>query len=148
LDFRRAGRRNNQKNTGAAVVGPEPRWQAPGCCGDPGARGKFGPGSPQDRQPLIRARIAKGTIVHADEAASRANRHERFAITRINHPQTYSLYGAGADMAEEHVDLRRAAIGIHRHIAGECLLRSAQGRARRENKRRIRSRDQIDRITA
>jgi hypothetical protein len=34
---------------------------------------------------FIRARIAKGTVVHADEAASWDNLHERFEVKRINH---------------------------------------------------------------
>jgi hypothetical protein len=93
------------------------------------------------------ARVAKGTIVHADEAASRANRHERFAITRINHPEAYSRDGACADMAEEHVDLRRAAIAIQ-HIAGACLLRSPQGCARCDDNPGVGNRDQVNRIAA
>src|SRR5712675_2111490 len=34
---------------------------------------------------FIRARIAKGTVVHADEAAAWDNFHERFEVKRINH---------------------------------------------------------------
>jgi len=34
---------------------------------------------------FIRARIAKGTVVHADEAASWDNLNERFEVKRINH---------------------------------------------------------------
>jgi hypothetical protein len=34
---------------------------------------------------FIRARIAKGTTMHADEAASWDNLHERFEVKRINH---------------------------------------------------------------
>jgi hypothetical protein len=97
---------------------------------------------------LIRARNAKGTIVHADEAASWANLHERFAIKRSDHPQAYSLDGACAHMAEEHVDIRRATIGIPHHITGTCLLRFAQGCARRDDNPHLSDGDQVNRLTA
>jgi ISXO2-like transposase domain len=50
---------------------------------------------------FIRARIAKGTVVHADEAASWDNLHDRFEIKRTNHQEAYSLDGACTNMAEE-----------------------------------------------
>jgi hypothetical protein len=66
---------------------------------------------------FIRARIAKGTTVHADEAASWDGLRER----------SYSLDGACTNYAEEYFSrLRRAEIGIHHHIAGAYLLRYAQ----------------------
>src|SRR6185369_7106377 len=99
------------------------------------------PQSSRRKAKLSHARVAKGTIVHADEAASWANRHEHFEIKRSNHPEAYSRDGACADMAEEHVDLRRAAISIP-HIAGAFLLRSTQGCARRDDDPRVGNRDQ------
>ena len=39
--------------------------------------------------------------MHADEAASWDNLHERFEIKRINHQEAYSLDGACTNMAEE-----------------------------------------------
>src|SRR5205085_73447 len=58
---------------------------------------------------FIRARIAKGTVVNADEAASWDNLHERFEVKRINHQEAYSLDGACTNMAEEYFSrLRRA----------------------------------------
>ncbi len=50
---------------------------------------------------FIRTRIAKGTVVHADEAACWDNLDERFEIERINHQKAYSLDGACTDMAEK-----------------------------------------------
>jgi molybdenum-dependent DNA-binding transcriptional regulator ModE len=50
---------------------------------------------------LIRAHIAKGTLVHADGAASWDNLHDRFEVKRINHQEAYSLDGACTSMAEE-----------------------------------------------
>jgi hypothetical protein len=92
---------------------------------------------------FIRARIAKGTVVRADEAASWDNLHERFEVKRINHQEAYSLNGACTDMAEEYFSrLRRAEIGIHQHIAGATLLRYAQ--AWREDNRRVSNGDQVN----
>jgi hypothetical protein len=71
---------------------------------------------------FIRARIAKGTVVHADEAASWDNLHERSEVKRINHQKAHSLDGACTNMAEEYFSrLRCAKIGIHHHIAGSDL---------------------------
>ena len=85
---------------------------------------------------FIRARIAKGTVVHADEAASWDNLHERFEVKRINHQEAYSLDGACTNWAEEYFSrLRRAEVGIHHHIAGAYLLRYAQESSWREDNR-------------
>jgi ISXO2 transposase-like protein len=51
---------------------------------------------------FIRAPIAKGTGMHADEAASWDNLHERFETKRINHQEAYSLDGACTNMAKEY----------------------------------------------
>jgi ISXO2-like transposase domain len=98
---------------------------------------------------FIRGRIAKGTVVHADEAASWDNLHERFAVKRINHQEAYSLDGACTNMAEEYFSrLRRAEIGIYHHIAGAYLLRYAQESSWREDNRRVSNGDQVNRIAA
>src|SRR6185437_3230282 len=68
---------------------------------------------------FIKARIAKGTIVHADEAGSWDGLHDRFEMKRINHQEAYSFDGACTNQAEEYFSrLRRAEIGVHHHIAG------------------------------
>lgn len=96
---------------------------------------------------FIRARIAKGTVVHADEAASWDNLHERFEMKRINHQEAYSLDGACTNQAEEYFSrLRRAEIGIHHHIAGAYLLRYAQEASWREDNRRVANGEQVARI--
>jgi hypothetical protein len=51
-------------------------------------------------------------------------------------------------MAEEHVDIRRATIGIPHHITGTCLLRFAQGCARRDDNPHLSDGDQVNRLTA
>src|ERR1700727_3508710 len=63
----------------------------------------------------IRSRIAKGTVVHADEAGSWDNLHERFEVKRINHQEAYSLDGASVQWAEKRLSrLRHAKVGIHK----------------------------------
>jgi hypothetical protein len=98
---------------------------------------------------FIRARTAEGTVVHADEAASWGNLHERFEVERINHQEAYSLDGACTNWAEEYFSrLRRAEVGIHHHIAGAYLLRYAQESSWRENSRRVSDGDRVNRIAA
>ena len=98
---------------------------------------------------FIRARIAKGTVVHADEAASWDNLHERFEVKRINHQEAYSLDGACTNWAEEYFSrLRRAEICVHHHIAGAYLLRYAQESSWREDNRRVSNGDQVNRVAA
>jgi hypothetical protein len=68
-------------------------------------------GSESQAASFIRARIAKGTTVHADEAASWNGLHERFEMKRINHQEAYSLDGACTNYAEEYFSrLRRAEV--------------------------------------
>jgi hypothetical protein len=98
---------------------------------------------------FIRARIAKGTVVHADEAGSWDNLHERFEVKRICHKEAYSLDGACTNWAEEYFSgLRRAEVGIHHHIAGAYLLRYAQESSWREDNRCISNGDQVNRVAS
>jgi hypothetical protein len=93
---------------------------------------------------FIRSRIAKGTVVHADEIGTWDNLHERFEVKRINHQKADSLDGAYTNQAEEYFSrFRRAEIGIHHHIAGAYLLQDAQGSSWREDNRRVFDRDQV-----
>src|SRR5258705_4232239 len=106
-------------------------------------------GSESQAATFIRARIAKGTVVHADEAASWDGLHERFEMKRINHQEAYSLDGACTNYAEEYFSrLRRAEVGIHHHIAGAYLLRYAQESSWREDNRRGSNGDQVRRVAA
>jgi transposase-like protein len=95
-------------------------------------------GSESAAASFIKARVAKGTTVHADEAASWDGLHQ----------EAYSLDGACTNMAEEYFSrLRRGEIGIHHHIAGAYLLRYAQESSWREDNRRTSNGDQVNRIT-
>ena len=98
---------------------------------------------------FIRARVAKGTVLNADEASAWNGLHERFEVKRINHQETCSLDGACTNWAEEYFSrLRRAEIGIHHHSAGAFLLRYAQESSWREDNRRVSNVDQVSRVAA
>jgi hypothetical protein len=106
-------------------------------------------GTESQASAFCRARIAQGTVVHADEAASWDNLHEHFEVKRINHQEACSLDGACTNQAEEYFSrLRRAEIGIHHHVAGAYLLRYAQGSSWREDDRRVSNGYQVNRIAA
>ncbi len=96
---------------------------------------------------FIRARTAKGTVVHADEAAAWENLHERFEVKRINDQEAYSLDGACTNMAQEYFSrLHRDEIAIHHHIAGSYSLRYAQKPSWLKGNRRISNGEQVSRI--
>lgn len=96
---------------------------------------------------FIRSRIAKGTVVHADESPSWNDLHARFEMKRVNHQEAYSVDGACTNWAEEFFSrMRRAEIGHHHHISGAYLLRFAQEAAWREDNRRLSNGEQVNRL--
>ena len=93
---------------------------------------------------FIKARVAKGTVINADEANSWDALHAGFEMKRINHQEAYSFGGACTNWAEEYFSrLRRAEAGHHHHIAGVYLLRYAQEASWREDHRRQSNGDQV-----
>ena len=97
----------------------------------------------------IRSRIAKGTVVNADEGKAWNDLHSRFEMRRVNHEEAYSADGACTNMAEEYFSrLRRAEIGHHHHIAGAYLLRYAQESSWREDNRRVANGEQTRNVAA
>lgn len=93
---------------------------------------------------FIKARVAKGTVIHADEANSWEGLHGNFEMHRINHQEAYSMDGACTNWAEEYFSrLRRAEAGHHHHIAGAYLLRYAQEASWREDHRRVSNGEQV-----
>jgi transposase-like protein len=83
---------------------------------------------------LVRANVAPGSTVHADQASHWDKLAAHFAIKRINHDVAYSKDGACTNAAESFFSrLRRAEIGIHHHIAGKHLAAYAAEMAWREN---------------
>src|ERR1700680_2970568 len=98
-------------------------------------------------QAWIKSRIAKGTVVNADEATSWDGLHGAFEMKRINHQEAYSFDGACTNEAEEYFSrLRRAEIGHYHHVAGDYLLRYAQEASWREDHRRMSNGDQVGRV--
>ena len=96
---------------------------------------------------FIQKRIAKGTIVNADDATHWNELHTTYEMKRINHEEAYSLNGACTNQAEEFFSrMRRGEIGHHHHIAGVYLLRYAQEASWREDHRRTSNGDQVDRV--
>lgn len=86
---------------------------------------------------FIRARVERGSVMHADESSAWNRLHARYDLRRVNHVQGYSIDGACTNQAESWFSrLRRAEIGIHHHISGAYLDRYAQEAAFREDNRR------------
>jgi hypothetical protein len=98
----------------------------------------------------IRARIARGTEVYADEAGAWNALHGRFTMHRINHQEAYSLGdGIHSNNAESFFSrMRRAEIGHHHHLAGPYLIRFAQEASWREDHRKEPNGAQVDRVVA
>ena len=95
-------------------------------------------GAEEAAVPVIRQRIALGTVVHADESPAWNPLHAKFAMQRINHQDGYSVDGACTNGAESYFSrLRRGELGHHHHIAGPYLVRYAQEAAWREDLRRV-----------
>jgi hypothetical protein len=93
--------------------------------------------SEEESMAFIKTRLAKETVVPADEAACWNALHARFEMWRINHCQAYSADGACTNQAESSfARLRRAEIGQHHHLAGVDLKRYAQEIAWKETHRR------------
>jgi len=80
--------------------------------------------SEDEAVPTIRERVATGTTVYADEAASWDALHARFETKRINHSIAFSDDGACTNQAESYfARLRRAEWGQHHHISSKYLAR-------------------------
>ncbi len=96
---------------------------------------------------FVKARIAKGTVLHADASPGWDDLHAAFEMKRIDHCKAYSFDGACTNMAEEYFSrLRRAEAGHHHHIAGQYLLRYAQEASWREDNRRVANGEQLRRV--
>ncbi len=86
---------------------------------------------------VIRANVAPGTVVHADEAGGWDMLHAFYDTKRINHTVAFSLDGACTNQAESYFSrLRRAEVGQHHHISGKYLAAYAVEMAWREDTRR------------
>jgi transposase-like protein len=91
-----------------------------------------------DGAEFVRANVAPGTVVHADEAGGWDRLHAHYDMRRINHSVAFSLNGACTNQAESFFSrLRRAEFGQHHHISGKYLAFYAAEMAWREDNRRV-----------
>ena len=97
---------------------------------------------------FIRQRVAKDTMLNADEAGSWNPLHGKYEMRRINHEEAYSDGFACTNQAESFFSrMRRAEIGHHHHIAGPYLLRYAQEASWREDNRRLATGEQVNAVS-
>ncbi len=91
-----------------------------------------------DALPLIRQRVASGSVVHADEAPGWDRLMAAYDMKRVNHSVEFmGEDGACTNQAESYFSrLRRAEFGQHHHISGRHLAQYANEMAYRENNRR------------
>src|SRR4051794_4508147 len=94
--------------------------------------------------PTIPQRIARATVLHADESPAWNQLHARFPMRRPTPQQGHSTEGASTTGAKSYFPrLRRSEVGHHHHIAGPYLLRYAQEAAWREDARRVSNGQQV-----
>ena len=106
-------------------------------------------GKESDAVPMIRNRVASGTIVHADEGSGWNVLHASYDMRRINHSIAYSLDGACTNQAESYFSrLRRSEIGVHHRVCGRLLGRYASDMRWREDNRRVSNGEQLHAVAA
>jgi hypothetical protein len=107
-------------------------------------------GSEAEAVPMIRASVASGTEVHADEAAGWNILHASYPMKRVNHSIEYKSEDGGCtNQAESFFSrLRRSEMGVHHRISGHRLQAYADECAWRENHRRRSNGDHWNLITA
>ena len=97
--------------------------------------------------PMIRERVAMGSVMHADEASGWDTLHAHYDMRRVNHSIAYSMNGACTNQAESFFSrVRRAEMGIHHRIAGPYLSAYANEMAWREDHRRVSNGEQFNAI--
>lgn len=102
-----------------------------------------------DGVPVIRQRVAMGSIVHADESRAWDVLHAHYDMRRVNHSVEYKgADGACTNDAESYfARLRRSEYGVH-HRIGNRLNAYASEMAWREDRRRISNGEQSNEITS
>ncbi|MBP7334383.1 IS1595 family transposase [Niveispirillum sp.] len=86
---------------------------------------------------FIKGRVAKGTVVHTDEAATWESLRTKFRVKQVNHSIAYSHDDACTNMAESFFSrMRRAEWGQHHKISDVYLNRYAAEMGFREDHRR------------
>jgi transposase-like protein len=95
-------------------------------------------GAEAEAVPMIRASVASGTEIHADESGAWNVLLASYPMKRVNHSVEYKGDdGACTNQAESYFSrLRRAEFGIHHRISGHRLQAYADEMTWRENHRR------------
>jgi transposase-like protein len=95
-------------------------------------------GRESEAVPMIRARVASGSVIHADESGAWDRLIAAYDMRRVNHSVEFmGADGACTNQAESYfARLRRAEFGQHHHISGNHLGQYANEMAWRENNRR------------
>ncbi len=102
-----------------------------------------------DGVPLVRERVALGSIIHADEASGWDALYAHYDMRRVNHSIAYSINGIDTNQAESYfARLRRSAIGVHHRIGARLLHRYASEMAWREDRRRVSNGEQFNEVAA
>ena len=87
--------------------------------------------------PTIRERVAPGSTIYADEAASWDGLSGFYETKRINHSEAYADGEVSTNWAESYFSrLRRAEFGVHHCIRKQHLGAYAREMAWREDHRR------------
>jgi transposase-like protein len=95
----------------------------------------------------IRARVAAGSTIYADEASAWDDLHASFDAKRINHSFAFSDDGACTNQVESFFSrLRRAEFGQHHRVSGKHLHQYAGEMAWREDMRRVDNGTQYERV--
>lgn len=82
--------------------------------------------SEADGVAFVKAVVANGSVVHADEATHWDALHVKFQTFRINHSEAYSKDGACTNQAESFLArLRRMIGGQHHHVSPQYLYQYA-----------------------
>lgn len=93
--------------------------------------------SEADGVAFVKAVVANGSVVHADEATHWDALHAKFQTFRINHSEAYSKDGACTNQAESFLArLRRMVGGQHHHVSPQYLRQYANHAAWMEDHRR------------
>jgi hypothetical protein len=100
--------------------------------------------------PLIRQRVASGSIIMADEGSGWDRLHASYETHRVNHSVEYvAADGANVNQAESFFSrLRRAEYGVHHRISGCYLSFYSNEMAWREDNRRVANGAQWNRMTS
>ncbi|MBL8567166.1 MAG: IS1595 family transposase [Hyphomicrobiaceae bacterium] len=97
---------------------------------------------------FVRAVVADGSEVHADEASHWDNLHAKYLTWRINHQEAYSKGGACTNQAESFLSrLRKMVEGQHHHVSPQHLHAYASHAAWMEDHRREDNGTIVDRVT-